>query len=77
MKDNGIEDQILMKKLKKTQEECVLCRGYRRKEIRIGLSISEKRKATKIKKLKGGIETECGDVALFDSIQGETRYCDS
>ena len=50
------EDQILMWKLKKAQEEWVLCGGYRRKERRIELPSSEKSNTMKIKKLKGGIK---------------------
>ena len=68
MRDNGIEDQILMQKLKKIQEECALCRRYRRKKIEVGPQITKERTVTEIKKLKEGIKIRKSIMEVMDEF---------
>ena len=50
MKDSGIENQILMQRLKRVQEECVLCKKYRRKKLKSGTYLLNERNINEIKR---------------------------
>ena len=57
-----------MQKLTKIQEECALCRRYRRKKIKVRLLINEERSVTEIKKLKEGIEIRKSIMDVMDEF---------
>lgn len=68
VKDVGIEDQILIHRLKKIQEERPLCRRYRRKMIKVGPLITEERSVTEIKKKKVKIKIRKSIMEVMDEF---------